>query len=109
MAGGRNFKQNSAKFLSELLSEKRLRQGLEYVQSEDFKAHRENLRREATGRLKNIRERYRTRNRSPEDAARERELSLRLAEVETETAETRVRLAELLEEQEKLREALEDL
>lgn len=109
MAGGKNFKQNSAKILSELLSEKRLRQGLKYIQSEEFKAHRESLRQEASGRLKNIRERYRSKNRSPEDAARERELTLRLAEVEAETAETRLRLSELLEEEEKLRRTLEEL
>ncbi len=109
MAGGRNFKQNSAKLLSELLSEKRIRQGLQYIQSEDFKVHRDSLRQEASERLKNIRERYRTKTRSPEDAARERELTLRLAEVEAETAESRLRLAELLEEEEKLRKALEEL
>jgi hypothetical protein len=39
--------------------------------------------------------------------ARERELSLRLAEVEAEAAEARLRLSELLEEEHKLRAELE--
>ena len=105
----KDFKNTSAEILADLLSDARVRRGLNYLGGEDFKADRERFRRNAGERLKNIRERYRTKRRDPETAARERELSLRLAEVETETAELRLRLAELLEEEETLRRALEGL
>ncbi len=59
--------------------------------------------------MRNIRNRYRPKKRTPETAARERELSLRLAEVESEAAELRLRLSELLEEEEQLRGDLEGL
>ena len=105
----KDIKNTSAEILADLLSDTRVRRGLNYLGGEDFKADRERLRRNAGERLKNIRERYRTKRRDPETAARERELSLRLAEVETEAAELRLRLAELLEEEETLRRALEQL
>jgi hypothetical protein len=108
MSGG-NFKRSTAEILSELLSDERVRKGLDYVRSEEFRAERDRIRQEATDRLKNVRQRYRPRKRTPETAARERELTLRLAEVEAEAAEIRVRLSELLEQEEKLRAALEDL
>ena len=103
------FKQTSAEILSELLSDARVKRVREYVQGEEFKADRERIRRDAAERLKDIRERYRGKRRDPETVARERELTLRLAEVETEAAELRIRLSELLEEEEKLRSALDDL
>jgi hypothetical protein len=81
----------------------------EYVQGEEFKADRERVRRDAAERLKNIRERYRAKRRDPETVARERKLTLRLAEVEAESAELRIQLSVLLEEEEKLRTALEEL
>lgn len=102
------FKRASAEFLSELLSDERVKRAREYVRGEEFKADRERVRQNAAERLKNIRARYRKGQRTPEAAARERELTLRLAEVEAESAELRVRLAELLEEEEKLRADLED-
>lgn len=108
MADGKDFKKSSAEILSDLLSDRRLRRGIEYVQGEGFKADRKRFQQDATERLKNIRDRYRTKARDPETAARERELSLRLAEVEAESAELRLRLSELLEEEEKLRAKLED-
>jgi hypothetical protein len=108
MSGG-NFKRSTAEILSELLSDERVRKGLDYVRSEEFRAERDRIRQEAADRLKNVRQRYRSRKRTPETAARERELTLRLAEVEAEAAEIRVRLSELLEQEEKLRAALEDL
>ena len=67
------------------------------------------VRRDATARLKNIRERYRSKRRDPETAAREKALTLRLAELEAESADLRIRLSELLEEEEKLRRALDEL
>ncbi len=109
MASGKGFKQSSAEILSELLSEERVRRGIEYVRGEEFKAERERIRQEASKRLKYLRDRYGPKRRTSETAARERELSLRLAEVESEVAELRVLLSELLEEEEKLRSALEEL
>jgi len=103
------FKQTSAEIISELLSDARVKRVREYVQGEDFKADRDRVRRDAAQRLKSIRERYRSKRRDPETAAREKELTLRLAEVEAEAAELRLRLSELLEEEEKLRTALEEL
>ncbi len=108
MAGG-GFKRGSAEIISELLSEERMRRGLKYLGGEEFKADRERVRQEAAERLKNIRERYRAKRRNPETAARERELTLHLAEVEAEAADLRLRLAELLQEEEKLRSALDEL
>jgi hypothetical protein len=66
------------------------------------------VRRDAAERLKNIRERYRAKRRDPETAARERELTLRLAEVEAEAAELRIHLSVLLEEEEELRRSLDE-
>lgn len=108
MAGG-NFKRNSAEILADLLSDKGVKRVREYVRSEEFKTERERIRQNAADRLKNIRTRYRSRKRTPETAARERELTLRLAEVEAEAAELRIRLSELLEEEAKLRSELEEL
>ncbi len=107
--GGKDFKQSSAEIISDLLSDERVKRGLKYIQGEEFRADRARVRRGATDRLKNIRDRYRGKKRTPETAARERELTLRLAEVETEAADIRIRLSELLEEEEKLRGELEDL
>ncbi len=109
MANGKNFKQSSAEIIAEILSDERVRRGLDYLQGEEFKTDRERVRQGASERLKNIRNRYRGKKRTPEQAARERELTLRLAEVEAEAAELRIHLSELLEEEEKLRTALEDL
>ena len=103
------FKQTSAEILADLLSDARVKRVREYVRGEEFKADRERVRRDAAERLKNIRERYRAKRRDPETAARERELTLRLAEVEAEAAELRIQLSELLEEEEKLRSALDEL
>jgi len=105
----RFFKQTSAEIISDLLSDARVKRVREYVQGEEFKADRERVRRDAAERLKSIRERYRARLRDPETAARERELTLSLAEVEAAAAELRLQLSELLEEEERLRSALEDL
>ncbi|HET7480096.1 MAG TPA: hypothetical protein VFJ72_11335 [Rubrobacteraceae bacterium] len=105
----KDFKQSSAEILSELLSDERVKRVREYVQGEDFKADRERVRKNAADRLKNIRERYGAKRRDPETAAREKELTLRLAEVEAEAAEIRIRLSELLEEEGKLRSALDEL
>ena len=105
----RDFKSSSAELIAELLSDPRVRRGLKYLGGEEFKADRERLRRGAGEHLKNIRARYRPKKRTPKTAARERELTLRLAGVEAEAAELRLRLSELLEEEEKLRDALEDL
>jgi hypothetical protein len=105
----KDFKQNSADLLSDLLADKRVRRVQEYVKGEDFKADRERVRQNAAERLKNIRNRYGKKRRNPEDAAREKELTLRLAEVEAESAEIRLRLSELLEEEEKLRGSLDAL
>ncbi len=106
---GKDFKSSSAEIIADLLSDPRVRRGLKYLSGEEFRADRERIRREAGERLKNIRERYRPKKRTPEAAARERELSLRLAAVESEAAELRLRLVELFEEEEDLRRALEDL
>jgi hypothetical protein len=106
MAGGKDFKQSSAEILSELLSDERIKRGVEYVRGEEF---RSSLRKEATERLKKVRENLGTRRRTPEEAAREREISLRLAEVEAEAAELRMRLSDLLKEEERLRSELEDI
>ena len=103
------FKQTSAEIISELLSDARVKRVREYVRGEEFKADRERVRRDATERLKNIRQRYRSKRRDPETAAREKELTLRLAEVEAESADLRIRLSELLEEEEKLRRDLDEL
>jgi hypothetical protein len=103
------FKQTSAEIISDLLSDARVKRVKEYVQGEEFKADRERVRRDAAERLKNIRERYRAKRRDPETAARERELTLRLAEVEAEAAELRIQLSVLLEEEEELRKLLDEL
>lgn len=108
MAGGKDFKQGSAEFVTGLISDARKR-GLDYLRGDEFKTDRERIRREAQKRLKDVRSRYRSRNRTPEEAAREREATLRLAEVEAESAELRLRLSELLEEEERLRKELKDL
>ncbi len=105
----RDLKKNSAEFIADLLSDPRVRRGIRYLGGEEFKAERERITKEATDRLRNIRARYRPKRRTSEAAARERELSLRLAAVEAEAAELRLRLSELLEEEEDLRRALEDL
>ena len=105
----RFLKQTSAEIISELLSDARVKRVREYVQGEEFKTDRERVRRDAAERLKSIRERYRTRRRDPETVARERELTLRLAEVEAEAAELRIKLSGLLEEEENLRIALDEL
>ena len=105
----KDLKNSSAEIIADLLSDLQVRRGLKYLGGEDFKADRERLRRGAGERLKNIRSRYRPNKRTPETAAREKELSLRLAAVETEAAELRLRLSELLEEEESLRGSLEEL
>ena len=105
----KDFKSSSAEIITDLLSNPRVRRGLEYLGGEEFKAERERLRREAGKYLKGVRYRYRPKMRTPETAARERELSLKLAAVEAEAAELRLRLAELLEEEKKLRTDLEEL
>jgi hypothetical protein len=105
----KNFKRSTAEIIAELLSDERVRKGLDYVRSEEFKAERERIQQGAAERLKNVRERYRPKRRTPEVAARERELTLHLAEVEADAAELRLRLSELLEEEERIRAALEEL
>lgn len=105
----KDLKSSSAEIIADLLADPRVRRGLSYLGGEEFKADRERIRQGAGERLRNIRNRYRPKKRTPETATRERELSLRLAEVEAEAAELRLRLSELLEEEEKLRGALEDL
>jgi hypothetical protein len=110
----KNLKSSSAEFITDLLRDPRVRRGLtetlgQYLGSEEFKAERERIRRGASDRLRNIRNRYRPKRRTPETAARERELSMRLAAVESEAAELRLRLSELLEEEERLRGDLENL
>src|SRR5215210_963203 len=102
----KDLKSSSAEIIADLLSDPRMRRGLKYLGGEEFKADRERLRQGAGERLKSIRDRYRPKKRTPETAARERELSIRLAEVEAEAAELRLRLSELLEEEEKLRGTL---
>lgn len=103
----RDFKRSSAEMISGLFSERKVKQVRDYVRGEDFKSDRERVRKRAAERIKNLRERYKSKSRSPEDAARERELTLKLAEVEAEAAEIRIRLSELLEEEEKLRDELD--
>ena len=103
------FKQTSAEIISELLSDARVKRVREYVRGEEFKADRERVRRDAAERLKNISQRYRSERRDPETVAREKELTLRLAEVEAESADLRIRLSELLEQEEKLRRDLDEL
>ena len=109
MTEGKDFKRNSAEIIADLLADERVRRGLEYLQGEEFRTNRERVRQEASKRLQDIRKRYRPKRRTPETAARERELTLRLAEVEAEAAELRLLLSDLLEEEEKLRAALEEL
>jgi len=109
LAGGKDFKRGSAEILADLLSEEKVRRVRDYVQSEEFRTERERIKREAVDRLKELRERYRSRGRSPEKAAREREINLRLAEIEAEAAELRLRLSGLLEEEERLRRELAGL
>ena len=105
----KDLKNSSAEIITDLLSDPRVRRGLKYLGGEEFKADRERLLREAGEYLKNVRDRYRPKKRTPETATLERELSLKLAAVEAEAAELRLRLAELLEEEEKLRTDLERL
>jgi hypothetical protein len=106
---GKDFKGKSAEIIADLLSDERVRRGLKYFQGEEFRSERDRVRQEASRRLKDIRDRYRSKRRTPEAAAREKELTLRLAEVEAEAAELRIRLSELLEEEERLRTELRDL
>jgi hypothetical protein len=106
---GKDFKRSSAEIIADLLADERVRRSLEYFQGEEFRSERDRIRQGATRRLKDIRDRYRPKGRTPETAARERELTLRLAEVEAEAAELRIRLSELLEEEERLRTELGDL
>ncbi len=105
----KDLKSSSAEIIADLLADPRVRRGLRYLGGEEFKADRERIRQGAGERLRNIRNRYRPKKRTPETAARERELSLRLAEVESEAAELRLRLSELLEEEEQIRGDLEGL
>ncbi len=109
MTEGKDFKRSSAEIIADLLSDEKVQRGLKYLQGEEFKTNRERVRQEAAKRLKEVRERYRSKRRTPETAARERDLTLRLAEVEAEAAELRLQLSELLEEEEKLRAELEEL
>jgi len=105
----KDLKRSSAEVISDILSDPLVRQGLKYLGGDEFRAERERIRQGAGDRLKNLRNRYRPKKRTLETSARERELSLKLAEIEAEAAELRVRLAELFEEEESLRRALEDL
>ncbi|MGH3088301.1 MAG: hypothetical protein ACRDSJ_13390 [Rubrobacteraceae bacterium] len=107
MANDKNFKRSSAEIISDLLSEEKVKRARDYVRGEDFKSDRERIRQNAARRIKGLRDRYRGRSRTPEDAARERELTLKLAEVEAEAAELRLRLSELLEEEVRLRDELD--
>ncbi len=109
MTEGKDFKRSSAEIIADLLADEKVQRGLKYLQGEEFKTNRERVRQEAARRLKDVRERYRSKRRTPETAAREKDLTLRLAEVEAEAAELRLRLSELLEEEEKLRTELEEL
>jgi hypothetical protein len=106
---GKDFKRSSAEIIADLLADEKVQRGLKYLQGEEFRTNRERVRQEATRRLKDVRERYRSKRRPPETAAREKELTLRLAEVEAEAAELRLQLSELLEEEEKLRAELDQL
>ena len=105
----KDLKSSSAEIIADLLSDPRVRRGLKYLGGEEFRADRERLRRGAGEHLRNIRDRYRPKRRTPETAARERELILRLAEVEAEAAELRLRLSDLLGEEEKIRRSLDEL
>ncbi len=105
----KDLKRSSAEVISDILSDPLVRQGLKYLGGDEFRAERERIRQGAGDRLKNLRNRYRPKKRTSETPSRERELSLKLAEIEAEAAELRVRLAELFEEEESLRRALEDL
>jgi hypothetical protein len=105
----KDLKSSSAEIIADLLADPRVRRGLKYLGGEEFKSDRERIRQGTGERLRNIRNRYRPKKRTPETAARERELTLRLAEVESEAAELRLRLSELLEEEEQLRGDLEGL
>ena len=105
----KDFKNSSAEIIAELLSDPRVKRGLSFLGGDEFKTERERIQQAASERIRNIRNRYRTRKRDPETAARERDLSLRLAEVEAEAAEVRLRLVELLEEEGRLRSDLEAL
>ena len=105
----KDLRSSSAEIIADLLSDPRVRRGLDYLGGDEFKTERERIQQAASERIRNIRNRYRTRKRDPETAARERDLSLRLAEVEAESAELRLRLAELLEEEGRLRSDLESL
>ena len=109
MTEGKDFKRSSAEIIADLLSDEKVQRGLKYLQGEEFKTNRERVRQEAAKRLKEVRERYRLRRRTPETAALEKELTLRLAEVEAEAAELRLLLSDLLDEEEKLRAELEEL
>lgn len=109
MTEGKDFKGKSAEIIADLLADERVRRGLKYFQGEEFRSERDRVRQEASRRLKDIRERYRSKKRTPEAAAREKELTLRLAEVEAEAAELRIQLSELLEEEERLRIELREL
>jgi hypothetical protein len=109
VAEDKNFKRSSAEIIADLLADERVRRSLEYLQGEEFRANRERVRKEASRRLQDIRKRYRPKRRTPETAARERELTLRLAEVEAEAAELHLQLSDLLEEEQRLRAALEEL
>ena len=109
MTEDKDFKRSSAEIIADLLSDEKVQRGLKYLQGEEFKTDRERVRQEAAKRLRDVRERYLSKRRTPETAARERELTLRLAEVEAEAAELRLRLSELLEKEEKLRTELEEL
>ena len=96
MAGG-NFKRSTAEIISELLSDERVRKGLDYVRSKSSGRSgtaSAGCRRPPEERARALppEEAY------PEAAARE-ELTLRLAEVEAEAAELRIRLSELLEQE----------
>jgi hypothetical protein len=103
----KDFKRSSAEIFSDFLSEAKVKQVRDYVRGEGFKSDRERVRKRAADRIKNLRDRYKSKSRTPEDAARERELTLKLAEVEAEAAEIRIRLSELLEEEERLRDELD--
>ena len=75
----KDLKSSSAEIIADLLTDPRVRRGLSYLGGEEFKADRERIRQGAGERLRNIRNRYRPKKRTPETAARERELSLHLA------------------------------
>ncbi len=100
-SAGKDPKNSSAEIVAELFSR--------YMADEELKAARGRIQQAAGEQIRNIRNRYRARKRDPQTAARERDLSLRLAEVEAEAAELRLRLVELLEEEGRLRSDLEAL